>query len=102
MDVDASGDEQDRGLQQLFLELIRSLVKDGEGVSMSLIPNVGFSTLQVRASSESIAVLVGAKGQMARALRTILAGSGAKLGRRYALDLCPCHSEIDDHRLSDG
>ena len=84
------GAKQDEYVRSLMAGLIDSLV-DGD-VTVSVMPSDAFSTLEVRASAEVMSVLIGPKGQMARALRTILAGSGAKLGRRYALDMVvPAH-----------
>ena len=77
--------KQDEYVRSLVAGIIDSLV-DGE-ITISITPGDGFSTVEVRASAEIMSVLIGPKGQMARALRTLLAGSGAKLGRRYALDM---------------
>lgn len=85
MSVLDAGARQDEYVRSLMIGLIQSLV-DGD-VIISIVPSDAFSTLQVRASAEVMSVLIGTKGQMARALRTLLAGSSAKLGRRYALDL---------------
>ena len=84
---------QDEYVRNLMAGLIESLV-NGD-VTLSLVPSEGFTTLEVRASPEILSVLIGTKGQMARALRTLLAGSGAKLGRRYAFNL------IENHSLSE-
>ena len=84
------GAKQDEYVRTLMVGLIDSLV-DGD-FTVFVIPSDAFSTLEVRASPEIMSVLIGPKGQMARALRTLLAGSAAKLGRRYALDMvAPAH-----------
>ena len=79
---------QDEYVRHFVLEVTQSLVDDGEHITIDIAAGETFSTLKVRASPAAIFVLIGSKGQMARALRTILAGSGAKMGRRYSLDLC--------------
>ena len=79
------GAKRDEYIRHLMSGILRSLV-DGD-VTVSVVSSEGFSTLEIRASAETVAVLIGVKGQMARALRTLLAGQSAKLGRRYALDL---------------
>ena len=85
MGVHEGSVETDEYVRGLMDGLISSLV-DGE-VKVTIVPSEAFTTLEVRASSESMSVLIGPKGQMARALRTLLAGSGLKLGRRYSLDM---------------
>lgn len=84
-----SRDVQDRHVQALVLSWVQSLVKDSDEISVTLAHDETFSTVLVKGSDEAISILVGVKGQMARALRTLLAGTSAKLGRRYALDLSP-------------
>lgn len=84
-----SRDIQDRHVQALVLSWVESLVKDSEKVSVTLAHDETFSTVLVKGSEEAISILVGVKGQMARSLRTLLAGASTKLGRRYALDLSP-------------
>lgn len=88
MSVDGDVAQQDEYVLRLLREVTRSLVDDKEPIAIEIAQQETFSTIRVRASSAAIAVLVGPKGQMARALRTILAGSGAKIGRRYSIDLC--------------
>ena len=83
-----AGDEQrDEHVRRLVFDLIQSLVADEELVTVTLIPGADFATCKVCASPEAVSVLIGPKGQMARAIRTILAGSGVKMGHRYALDI---------------
>ena len=83
-----AGDEQrDEYVRRLVFDVVRSLVSDEELVTVTLIPGVDFATCKVCASAEVVSVLIGPKGQMARAIRTILAGSGVKMGHRYALDI---------------
>ena len=72
-------------VRSLVAELVQALVS-GE-VIVTVVNSKDLSTLEVRASAASLSVLIGPKGQMARALRTIVAGVSAKMGRRYALDL---------------
>lgn len=79
--------QQDEYVRSFVMSMIRSLIEDREQIVIELVPSEAFVTLKVKASTSVISVLVGPKGQMARALRTLLAGSSAKLGRRYAIDL---------------
>ena len=78
---------RDEHVRRLVLDVVRSLIADEELVTVTLIPGDNFATCEVCASAEAVSVLIGPKGQMARAIRTILAGSGAKMGYRYALDI---------------
>ncbi len=86
--------EQDEYVSRLLLDVARSLVDDREPVSIEVVVDNGSSTIKLCASPVAVAVLIGAKGQMARALRTILAGSSAKLGRRYALDISEARGSV--------
>ncbi len=88
MSVLEEGPRQDEYIRQLVLDVARSLVDDQEAISIEVATGETFSTLRVRASPAAIAVLIGTKGQMARALRTLVAGSCAKMGRRFSIDLC--------------
>ena len=77
--------EHDEYIRSLMTTVVETLVD--ATVAVSLVDADLFSTLEVRAMPEAISVLIGPKGQMARALRTLLAGSSAKLGKRYSLTL---------------
>ena len=80
------GAQQDNYMRSFLLEVLRSLVDDREMIFIEVSPAEAFCTLRVRASRAALSIFVGSKGQMARAVRTLLAGSSAKLGRRYAVD----------------
>ncbi len=73
-------------MRSLVLDILRSLIDDREVMLVEVTSSEAFSTLSVRASNAAISKFIGSKGQMARAVRTLLAGSSAKLGRRYAID----------------
>jgi len=79
--------QQDEYIRSFMMSIVRSLVDELEPVSIEVVSSEIFLTLKVRASRTVIATLVGPKGQMARAIRTLLAGTSAKLGRRYAIEL---------------
>ena len=77
--------EQNNYMCSLFRDIVRSLVDDREPVVIEVVPAEGFAALKVRASHAAISMLTGPKGQMARAVRTLLTGSSSKLEKRYAL-----------------
>ena len=87
MAISAGDEQRDEHVRRLVFDVVRSLIADDEVITVTLIPGESFATCRVCASTEAVAVLIGSKGQMARAIRTILAGSGIKMGHRYALDI---------------
>ncbi len=99
VDHSDSNAQQDAYMRSFLLDILRSLIDDREVVFVEVTPSEAFSTLRVRASSAAISTFIGSKGQMARAVRTLLAGSSAKLGRRYAIDFVEGEPRIPSAHL---
>jgi uncharacterized protein len=77
----------DREVREMLLHTVRSLVNYPDDVEIVLVSEPDNSVFCIEAHPEDLNELIGAGGQTARALQTILGASGMKLGRRMTLDI---------------
>jgi len=79
-------DPRDAEVGQMLQYVLRSLVdRPDELVIVPLTDGAGVS-FHVQAAPDEIGKLIGKNGRTARAVRTILSGNAARLGRRYNVD----------------
>lgn len=71
----------------MLLGVVRSLVDEADQVELLHIADEDGMAFQVRAATSDVGKLIGKSGRTARAIRTILAASAARNGRRYSLDI---------------
>ena len=80
-------DDPKPSMQQLVLDIARSLCDRPDGVSVETLPDGDSTLLRLRVAPEDIGKVIGRQGRTARSLRTILSGAGMKLRQRYTLDI---------------
>jgi uncharacterized protein len=71
----------------MLLHTVRSLVNYPDDVEIVIVSDPENSVFCIETHPADLNELIGAGGQTARALKTILAASGMKLGRRMTLDI---------------
>jgi predicted RNA-binding protein YlqC (UPF0109 family) len=77
----------DREVREMLLHTVRSLVNYPGDVEIVIVSERENSLFCIETHPEDLNELIGAGGQTARALQTILAASGMKLGRRMILEI---------------
>ncbi len=83
----SSGGRGDREAREMLLHTVRSLVNYPGDIGIVIVSEPDNSVFCIETHTEDLNELIGAGGQTARALQTILAASGMKLGRRMTLDI---------------
>lgn len=68
--------------------VVNGLIDDPHKATFTVIEQKqGETMFQVRVAPYDIGKLIGKQGRTARAVRTIIAGMGMKVGHRYTLDI---------------
>lgn len=74
-------------LQELVLEIVRQLVDTPVEVAVSATEGQHTVILKVRVAPTDVGKVIGKKGRIAGALRTILSAAAAKQGKRALLEI---------------
>ena len=71
-----------------LLELIaKALVDNPDEVSVSEVAGEQTTILELRVAQEDLGKVIGKQGRTARAIRTLLSAAGAKIGKRFHLEI---------------
>ena len=71
-----------------LLELIaKALVDNPNEVSVSEVSGSQTTILELRVAKEDLGKVIGKRGRLAAAIRTILEAAGPKLGKRFYLEI---------------
>lgn len=73
--------------KELIEYLAKKLVDDPAGVNVKMIEGEKSTILELKVSQEDIGKIIGKRGRIAHALRTILFASSMKSGRRVVLEI---------------
>jgi predicted RNA-binding protein YlqC (UPF0109 family) len=74
-------------MKELIEMIVKALVDYPEQVSVSVIEGSRTRVLELRVAKEDLGKVIGKQGRNARAIRTILSASSAKLEQRYVLEI---------------
>jgi len=74
-------------MKELVEFIARSLVDEPDQVGVTEIDRDRSTVLELRVAPGDLGKVIGRQGRTARAIRTILAVTGARSGRRYSLDI---------------
>jgi uncharacterized protein len=74
-------------MKELIELMARSLVDKPEEVAVAEVDGERTSVFELRVASTDIGKVVGKQGNTARAMRTILGAAGAKLEKRFVLEI---------------
>ena len=67
--------------------IAKSLVDDPAGVVVNMVEGEKSTILELKVSESDIGKVIGKQGRIARAIRTLLAASTAKSGKRVVLEI---------------
>ena len=67
--------------------IVKALVDNKDAVSINVVEGEQNTILELRVAPEDIGKVIGKQGRIAKAIRTILASIGMKLGKRIQLEI---------------
>lgn len=74
-------------IKELVEETAKALVDRPEKVQVREIEGEQTTVLELRVATEDMGKVIGKQGKTARAMRTILAGAGMKVRKRFVLEI---------------
>ncbi len=74
-------------MKQLVEQIARALVDQPDKVSVHEVEGEQTTVLELRVAPEDLGKVIGKQGKTARAVRTILAGAGMKVRKRFVLEI---------------
>ena len=74
-------------MRQLVELIAKALVDRPDQVEVREVEGAQTSVLELRVAQEDLGKVIGKQGKTARAMRTILAGAGMKLRKRFVLEI---------------
>jgi len=81
--TDVAGDK----LQDLIAYIASSLVDDPDSVEVNVIEEDRALVLELSVAPDDLGKVIGKEGRTARAMRTLLAATSARLRKRAVLDI---------------
>lgn len=76
-----------RAMKELIKYIAQALVDNPEQVEVSEVEGNQTSVLELKVAKEDLGKVIGRQGRTARAMRTILSASSAKLKKRTVLEI---------------
>lgn len=73
--------------KDLIEYIAKSLVDDPSSVTVNVIEGEKSTILELRVAAEDIGKVIGKHGRIAKAIRTVLAASSVKSGKRAVLEI---------------
>jgi predicted RNA-binding protein YlqC (UPF0109 family) len=73
--------------KELVSYIARALVDEPEGVEVNLIEGEKSTILELKVAEGDIGKVIGKHGRIAKAVRTILAATGTKTGKKVMLEI---------------
>jgi predicted RNA-binding protein YlqC (UPF0109 family) len=74
-------------MKQLVEDVAKALVDNGDEVAVKVIPGEHATTLELKVAQGDLGKVIGKQGRTARSIRTILGAAGAKIDRRFTLEI---------------
>ncbi len=74
-------------MKDLVIYMVKALVDYPDDVSVTEIVGTQTSVLELSVAKDDLGKVIGKQGRTARALRTILSASSAKLNKRTVLEI---------------
>ena len=74
-------------MKELVESIARALVDHPEDVRVKVVEEPQGVVLELRVHVEDLGKVIGRQGRTAKAMRTLLAASGTKAGKRYSLEI---------------
>lgn len=73
--------------KELVEYMVKALVDNPDAVSLNVIEGEKSTILELRVDQSDIGKVIGKKGRIAHALRTVLNASAMKAGKRFVLEI---------------
>jgi predicted RNA-binding protein YlqC (UPF0109 family) len=74
-------------MKQLVEDIAKSLVDSVDDVDVKAIPGEHATTLELKVAPGDLGKVIGKQGRTARSIRTILGAAGAKMNRKFTLEI---------------
>ncbi len=74
-------------MKDLVMYIAKALVDNPDQVSVSEVEGNQTSVLELQVAKEDLGKVIGKQGRTARAMRTILSASSAKINKRTVLEI---------------
>ena len=74
-------------MKELIELIVRSLVDQPDDVSIEEVENDDATVFELRVANADLGKVIGKQGRTARSIRTLLASSGAKQGKKFVLEI---------------
>ncbi len=74
-------------INDLIAEIARALVDHPEGVQVRAVEGSHVTVLELKTHPEDLGKVIGRQGRTAEAMRTLLGAAGAKLHKRFTLEI---------------
>jgi len=79
--------EVDNKLKELTLRMAQAVVNNPDQVRIEVIEGASMIVLELSVNPDDMGRIIGKKGQIANAMRTLLRSSAAKNGKRVNLEI---------------
>ena len=74
-------------MKELVENITRALVKDPEAVSVTVVQKVSLEVYQIRVAPEDMGKVIGRKGRIANAIRTVVKAGALRENKKVAVDI---------------
>jgi predicted RNA-binding protein YlqC (UPF0109 family) len=74
-------------MKELISNIVQALVDHPEMVSVTEVEGQNTSVLKLSVAKSDLGIVIGKKGNTARAIRTLLSAAAGKAKRRYILEI---------------
>jgi uncharacterized protein len=86
-DVPAGAENDQRAIEDLLLFIVRALTDYPDDVKVQFVSDEDGAAFEIRANDADLGLLIGKKGQTARALESIVNSNRRRSGRHFHLDI---------------
>ncbi len=73
--------------ESLISFIVKSLVDNPEEVKIKVMESDNSTFIELSVNKDDLGKVIGKKGRIARAIRTLLSASASKLGKRVVLEI---------------
>ena len=74
-------------MKELVENITRALVKDPEAVSVTVVQKGRLEVYQIRVAPEDMGKVIGRKGRIANAIRTVVKAGALRENKKVAVDI---------------
>ncbi len=86
-EVPEGAENNQRAIEEMLLLIVRAIADHPDEVKVEFISDDDGSAFEIRANDADLGLLIGRKGQTARALESIINSNRRRTGHHYHLDI---------------